>query len=119
MALGTIQRWLCARGSIAVVRSELFRVCALASGMIGANMQRELFVALQLEVVHQLIEGCAGGRSSGSEAPVTFRAAKTPKPLLLNPYQLPAHGLLSRCAPTLSDRGKPSPGLGVPGKCIK
>ncbi len=130
-------------GSILVVQSELFRVCALASWTIGANMQCKLFVAPQLEVAHHFIERCSGRRSSRFEAPATFRATKTPKPLLLNPYQLPAHGLLSCCAPTLSDcmpgtrlafrneafssrRGvrphysrKPSPGLGVAEKCVK
>ena len=90
-------------GSILMVRFELFRGCALASWMIGANVQCKLFVALQLEVAHHFIERCAGRRSSGSETPATFRTTKTPKPLLLNPHQLPAHGLLSRCAPTLSD----------------
>src|ERR1700687_4112097 len=86
-----------------VVRFELFRICALGSRVIGANMQRELFVALHLEVAHHFIERCASRRSSRFEAPSTFRATKTPKPLLFNPCQLPAHSLLSRCAPTLSD----------------
>jgi hypothetical protein len=81
--------------------------------MIGANVQCKLFVALQLEVVHHFIERWADGRSSGDEAPVTFRATKTPKPFFLNPDQLPAHGLLFRCAQALSDCTKPSPGLGV------
>jgi hypothetical protein len=81
--------------------------------MIGANVQCKLFVALQLEVVHHFIERWADGRSSGDETPVTFRATKTPKPLLLNPDQLPAHGLLSHSAPTFSDCSNPSPGLGV------
>jgi hypothetical protein len=75
-----------------VARFELSRVCALASWVIGANMQCKLFVALQLEVEHHFIERCAGGRSRSFEAPTTFRATKTPKTLLLNPYQLPTHG---------------------------
>ena len=106
-------------GSIAVVRFELCRVCALASWMIGANVQCKLFVALQLEVVHHFIERWADGRSSGDETPVTFRATKTPKPLLLNPDQLPAHGLLFRCAPSLSDCTKPFTRSGRSGKCVR
>jgi len=69
-------------------------------GVIGANMGSKLFVALQLEVAHHFIERCAGGRARRFEPPATFRATKTPKTLLLNPYQLPAHGRLCRCAPT-------------------
>jgi hypothetical protein len=60
----------------------------------------KLFVALQLEVAHQFIERFAGGRTRGFEPPATFGATKTLKTLLLNPYQLPAHGHLCRCAPT-------------------
>ena len=63
-------------------------------------MGRKLFVALQLEVARHFIERRAGGRSRGFEPPATFGATKTPKTLLLNPYQLPAHGRLRRCAPT-------------------
>jgi hypothetical protein len=55
-------------------------------------MQRELVVALQLEVAHHLIERCAGGWTRRLEPPATFGATKTAKTLLLNPYQLPAHG---------------------------
>jgi hypothetical protein len=132
-----------------VVRFESFRVCALGSWVIGANMQCKLRVALQLEVAHQFIERCASGRARGFEPPATFGATKTPKTLLVNPHQGPPHGRLCRCAPTLSDRmpgirlsfkgrrvqvrrndsfrsgvladgtRKPSPGLGVGGKCIK
>ena len=87
-----------------VVRFELFGVCALDSWVIGANMQRKLFVALQLEVAHHFIERCAPGRTRSFEPPATLGATKTPKMLLLNPYQLPAHSLLCRYAPTLSDR---------------
>jgi hypothetical protein len=57
------------------------------------------FVALQFEVAHHFIEGRAGGRTRGFEPPATFGATKTPKILLLNPYQLSAHGVC-RCAPT-------------------
>ena len=60
--------------------------------VIGANMQRERFVALQLEVAHHFIERSAAGRTRRLEPPTTFGATKTPKTLLLNPYQLPAHG---------------------------
>ena len=67
---------------------------------IGANMGGKLFLALQLEVAHHFIERCAGERTRRSEPPATYGATKTPKMLLLNPYQLPAHGRLCRCAPT-------------------
>ena len=60
----------------------------------------KLFVALQLEVPHHFIERFAGGRTRGFEPPATFGATKTLKTLLLNPYQLPAHGHLCRFAPT-------------------
>ena len=85
-------------------RSERLRAFALAPWVIGANMQRKLFVALQLEVVHHFIERCAGGRSSRIEPPATCRASKTPKTLLFNPHQFPAHGRLCRCAASPSDR---------------
>ena len=61
-------------------------------GVIGANMGRKLFVALQLEVSHHFIERRAGQCFSRFEPPATFRTTKTPKTLLLNPHQLPAHG---------------------------
>jgi hypothetical protein len=61
-------------------------------GVIGATMGRKLLVALQLEVSHHFIERRASRRSSRLEPPATFRTTKTPKALLLNPYQLPAHG---------------------------
>jgi len=61
-------------------------------------MRCKLFVALQLEVAHHFIERCAGGRTRRFEPPATFGATKTPKTPLLNPYQLPAHGRLCRCA---------------------
>ena len=67
-------------------------------------MHCKRFVALQLEVAHHFIERCAGGPTGGFEPPATFGTTKTPKTLLVNPYQLPAHGRLCRCAPTLSDR---------------
>jgi hypothetical protein len=55
-------------------------------------MGRKLFVALQLEVSQHFIERRAGRRFSRLEPPATFRTTKAPKTLLLNPYQLPAHG---------------------------
>jgi hypothetical protein len=54
-------------------------------------MRDELFVALQLEVAHHIIERYAGRRRRKVEPPATFGATKTEKTLLLNPYQLPAH----------------------------
>lgn len=74
---------------------ELFSVFApfaLGSWVNGANMQPKLSVALQLEVPHHFIERFAGGRTGRFEPPATFGATKTPKTLLLNPYQLPTHG---------------------------
>jgi hypothetical protein len=62
-------------------------------------MQPKLFVTLQLEVVHHFIERCTGGRSRRLEPPVTLGATKTPKTRFLNPYQLPAHGLLMSLRP--------------------
>jgi hypothetical protein len=70
-------------------------------GVIGANMGSEFFVALRLEVAHHFIESCADGRTGGFEPPATFGAAKTPKTLLLNPYQLPAHGRPNRTGANL------------------
>jgi hypothetical protein len=67
-------------------------------GVIGANMGCKLFVTLQLEVAHHVIERCAGGSISRFKTPATFGATKTPKKRLLNPYQLSAHGRLCRCA---------------------
>jgi hypothetical protein len=52
----------------------------------------ELLVALQLEVKHHFIEGRAGGHSRRFETPATFGTTKAPKTLLVNPYQVPAHG---------------------------
>jgi hypothetical protein len=95
------------------VRFELFRVCALGSWVIGANMQCKLFVALQLEVAHHFIERCAGGRTRRFEPPATFGATKTPKTRLFNPHQFPAHGRLCRCAPSPSE---PMPGTRLPSR---
>jgi hypothetical protein len=78
-----------------------FRI--LGSRVIRANMRRKFSIALQLEVAHHFIEGIAGGRFRSLEPPATFRAAKASKTRLLNPYQLPNHGGLYRCLPTLSD----------------
>jgi hypothetical protein len=68
--------------------------------VIGANMGCKLFVALQLEVPHHFIEGFTRGRSRRIKPPGAFRATKTEKTLLINPYQPPAHGRLCRGAPT-------------------
>jgi hypothetical protein len=76
----------------------------LALGVIGANMQCKLFVALQLEVAHHFIERCPGERTRRFEPPITFGATKTPKTLLLK--SIPASGSWPpyRCAPTLPNR---------------
>jgi len=73
-----------------------FELCALGSWVIGANMQCKLSIALQLEVAHHFVEGCAGERARRFEQPATFGTTKTPKMRLLNPHQLPAHGLSLR-----------------------
>jgi len=75
-----------------------FELCALGSWVIGANMQCKLSVALQLEVAHHFVEGCAGERSRRFEPPPTFGATKTSKTRLLNPYQLASDGCQCRCA---------------------
>ncbi len=59
--------------------------------MIGANVRGKLLVALQLEVSHHFIERRAGQGFRRFEPPATFRTTKTPKTLLFNPHQLPAH----------------------------
>ena len=76
---------------VVVVRFELFGVCALDSWVIGANMQRELFVALQLEVAHHFIARRAGRRSSRFEAPATFGPTKTPETFFVDPYKPAGH----------------------------
>jgi hypothetical protein len=63
-------------------------------------MRCKHFVTQQLEVAHHFIERCAGGRARRFKAPATLGATKTPKTVLLNPYQFPPHGRLYRCAPT-------------------
>jgi hypothetical protein len=68
----------------------------LLRSVIGANMEFKLFVALQLEVTHHFIERFAFRSTGGVEPPSTFGATKTPKTLMLNPYQLPGHGCLCR-----------------------
>jgi hypothetical protein len=68
--------------------------CALGSRMIGANMQRELFIALQLKVAHHLIERFAGRRAGRVEDPSAFGTTKTLKMRLLNPFQRPVHVLV-------------------------
>jgi hypothetical protein len=62
--------------------------------MIGANMQRELFVAPHLKVAHHLIDGCAIRRAGRAEDPSAFGATKTLKTRLLDPCQRPAHVLV-------------------------
>jgi hypothetical protein len=69
-------------------------------GVIGANMELEFFVALQLEVAHHFVEGSAEGDTRGFESPSTLGATETAKMLLLNPYQLTVHGRLCRRART-------------------
>jgi len=78
--------------------------CALGSWVICANMQCKLLVALRLKILHHFIERFASGRARSLEDPGAFGATKTPKTPLFNPYQLPIHACLCRCAPTLSDR---------------
>jgi hypothetical protein len=76
----------------------------LAFWVIGANVQAERFVALQLEGAHHFIERRACGRTRGFEQPSTFGATKAPKTRLLNPYQFLVHGRLCRCSLTSRDR---------------
>jgi hypothetical protein len=54
-------------------------------------MQCKLVVALQLKVPHHFIEKFARERASRVEDPSALGAAKTPKVLFLNPYQLATH----------------------------
>ena len=68
-------------------------------GVMGAKVGCKFPVALQFEVALHFIEGFADGHTGRFESPVTFGATKTPKTLLINPYQLPAHDRLFRCAP--------------------
>ena len=56
------------------------------SRVIGANMQRKLFVALQLKV----------GSAGRVEDPAAFGATKTTKTLSFHPYQLPMPTLVVR-----------------------
>jgi hypothetical protein len=66
-------------------------------------MQYELLVTLQLELAHHFIERCPAKRAPRFEPPPTLGTTKAAEILLLDPYQLPAHGRLCRCIPTLSD----------------
>ena len=52
----------------------------------------KLFVALQLEVAHHFIERYAGGSTRRFKPPAACGATKTPKMLLLNPFQSSVHG---------------------------
>jgi len=69
--------------------------------VIGANMRRELFVALQLEDAHHFIEGSAGERTRRLESPPAFGATKTTETRIFDPYKLPAHRRC-RCVTILS-----------------
>jgi len=77
---------------LGATRRKLKRRVVGLLGVIGANMGFKLLVALRLEDAHHFTERCAGRRSRSFEAPATFGATKTSKTLLLNPYELPAHG---------------------------
>jgi hypothetical protein len=80
-------------------------------------MQRKLFVALQFEVAHHFVEGYATGRARRFKSPVTLGTTEATKMLLINPYQVPAHGFLCRCAPALSDC-EPGRPLAVEGRSV-
>jgi hypothetical protein len=69
-------------------------------------MECKLLVALQLEVARHFIERFSGGRARRFESPATFGATKTPKTLLVDPYQPPAHGRLCRCVLASASEGK-------------
>jgi hypothetical protein len=71
--------------------STFLLLVRLALGVISADMERKLLVALQLDDAHHLIERCASGPTRGFEPPATFGTTKTPETLLVNPHQLPAH----------------------------
>jgi len=60
--------------------------------VIGANMQCELSVALQLKVPHHFIERLPSGSARRLEDPGAVGTTKTPKSLSFNPYQIPIHG---------------------------
>jgi len=68
----------------------------LGSWVIGADMQPKLFVALQLEIARHFIDRRAG-EWTRLKLPLAFGTTKTPKILLLDPFQLPVHGCLSCC----------------------
>jgi hypothetical protein len=59
--------------------------------VIGANMGRKFFIALQLEVPHHFIEGFTRGRSRRIKPPGTFRASKTEKTPFVDPDKLAGH----------------------------
>jgi hypothetical protein len=77
---------------------------SLAFWVNGANVQFERLVPLRLKVLHHFIERVTARGARGVEDPGALGASKTPKVGLLNPYQLPVHGRLCRCAPILYDR---------------
>lgn len=64
------------------------------SEAVGAIVGGKFFVTLQLEIAYHLAERCAGGHIGRLEPPAAFGATETVKTLLLDPYQLPAHGCL-------------------------
>jgi hypothetical protein len=76
--------------------------------VIGANVQDVNSLSRcnsKLRIISSKDVPAGGAR--GFEPPATFGATKTPKTLLLNPYQLPVHGRL------LVSAVKPSPSLGA------
>jgi hypothetical protein len=101
-------------------RRKLKRRVVGLFGVIGANMGSKLFIALGLEVAHHFTERHAGRRSRSLEPPETLGATKAPKMLLLNPYQLPAHGdhilqaqIWTVCRACYGRAGIRGPGFGV------
>jgi hypothetical protein len=60
--------------------------------VIGANMGRKLFVALQLEVPHHFIERFTRGPQLNKiKPPGAIRASKTAKTVFVDPYKLAWH----------------------------
>ncbi len=94
------------RGTYDRLTYSAFLLLVLALGVFNANMGCELPVALQLEDAHHVIERLASGRTRGFEPPATFGTTKTPKTLLFNPHQFPAHGCLCPIR-ELASSGKP------------
>jgi hypothetical protein len=61
---------------------------APGSRVIGANMRCKLLVALQLEAPHDFIERLTRRCSRRIKPPGAFRASKTAKTRLFDPYKL-------------------------------